>query len=322
MPVLHLNEDEVARLLDTPRAIDLMHEAFRRLASGEAHNVPRVRARGQGIVLHSMCAAADYLGLAGWKEYTTTRHGARFHVGLYDQQSGELIALLEANRLGQMRTGAVTGLAVRLMAPERATEAGLFGSGWQAESQLAAAHAALQACGGLSRAFVYSRDQQKRRRFAERMSAALGMEVIPVEEPRLAVEGRPIVVTATSSREPVFDGGWLSPGALVCAMGSNWLNKAEIDRETVRCAAAVVCDSVEACRHEAGDFAASLAHGEFDWQRAIELADVAAGKIAIRAGGTNTVIFKSVGLALEDVALGADVLHRARAAGLGRELPI
>jgi ornithine cyclodeaminase/alanine dehydrogenase len=269
-----------------------------------------------------MCAVADYLGLAGWKEYTTTRHGARFHVGLYDAQSGELTALLEADRLGQLRTGAVTGLAVRLMAPEKishgAIEMGLLGSGWQAESQLLAVRAACR----LQRVFVYSRDVEKRRRFAARMSMETGVEVTAVDEPRQAVEGRSLVVTATSSREPVFDGRWLSPGALVCAMGSNWLNKAEIDREAVRRASAVVCDSIEACRREAGDFSASLEHGEFDWNRAIELADVAAGTTTLRAGGESSVLFKSVGLAIEDVALGAEVLRRAREQNLGRELAI
>lgn len=318
MAVLFLTEDEVARLIDMPLAIDVMHEAFRRLAAGEAHNVPRVRARGKGIVLHSMCAAADYLGLVGWKEYTTTRHGARFHVGLYEQESGRLVALLEANRLGQMRTGAVSGLAARLLARPGAVQAGLLGSGWQAQSQLEAIHAACR----LQRARVYSRSEERRTDFARQMSQRLGIEVAAVSEPRQAVEGMPIVVTATSSRQPVFEGTWLAPGTLVCAMGSNRLEKTEIDRETVRRASAVVCDSIEACRHEAGDLTASLEHGEFDWSRAVELADVAAGKAIARGSNDEIVLFKSVGLAIEDVALGGKLLELARAQQIGRELPI
>jgi ornithine cyclodeaminase/alanine dehydrogenase-like protein (mu-crystallin family) len=263
-----------------------------------------------------MCAAADYLGLVGWKEYTTTRHGARFHVGLYDQESGRMAALLEADRLGQMRTGAVTGLAAKFLAPPDAKRVGLIGSGWQAESQLAAVHAACS----LEQALVYSRDAEKRKAFAERMAKQLQLEVIAVEDPRQAVEGLPIVVTATSSREPVFDGAWLTPAALVCAMGSNQWRKAEIDRETVRRAAAV-CDSIDACRGEAGDFAASLESGEFTWDAAVELRDVVAGKRNPRVTD-NIVLFKSVGLALEDVALGGKLLQLARERGLGRELPL
>ncbi len=138
MSVLLLRETDVEQLLDMSMTIDVMAEAFRQLAEGHAENVPRRRAQASGIVLHSMSAAAGYLGMLGWKQYTTTRSGARFHVGLYDQESGELIALIEADRLGQMRTGAVTGLAASLLASSDAQEVGLFGSGWQAESQLAA----------------------------------------------------------------------------------------------------------------------------------------------------------------------------------------
>jgi alanine dehydrogenase len=317
MTVLHLNEQEVASLLEMPLVIDVMQEAFHRWAAGEADNVPRVRARAKGIVLHSMCAAADYLGLVGWKEYTTTRHGARFHVGLYDQESGRMAALLEADRLGQMRTGAVTGLAAKLLAPPDAGRVGLIGSGWQAESQLAAVRAACS----LEQALVYSRDAEKRKVFAERMAQQLQLEVIAVDDPRQAVEGLPIVVTATSSREPVFDGAWLTPGTLVCAMGSNQWRKAEIDRETVRRAETVVCDSVDACRGEAGDFAASLESGEFSWDAAVELRDVVSSKLDPRVTD-NIVLFKSVGLALEDVALGGKLLQLTREKGLGRELPM
>ncbi len=136
--VLYLTESDVAELLDMPLAMQAVEEAFRRLSSGEAVNVPRARAQAPGIILHTMSAAAGYLGLVGWKCYTTTRQGAQFHVGLYDQESGRLVALIEANRLGQLRTGATTGVAVQCMAPADATEMGLFGAGWQAEAQLAA----------------------------------------------------------------------------------------------------------------------------------------------------------------------------------------
>jgi alanine dehydrogenase len=318
MSCLFLTESDVHQLLDMPLVIDVMHEAFRQMAAGKADNVPRVRAKAPGVVLHSMSAAAEYLGLVGWKQYTTTRHGARFHVGLYDAQSGELVALIEANRLGQLRTGAVTGLAAKLLANPGASEVGLFGSGWQAESQLAAVAAACP----IQRALVYSRSEEKRMAFARKMSAELNITVTPVDQPRRAVENLPIVVTATTSREPVFDGQWLSPGTLVCAAGSNWLNKAEIDSTTVQRAASVICDSIEACRHEAGDFAAALDEGIFDWSHAVNLSDVVAGKVAARRDPAEIILFKSVGLAIEDVAIGGKLLELARARGLGQTLPM
>ena len=158
MGAIYLSEADVMALVDMPMAIAAVEEAFRHLAAGDAENVPRVRARAPGVILHSMIAAAGYLGYVGWKCYTTTRAAARFHVGLYEQSTGSLVALVEADHLGHLRTGATTGVALRLMASPEAKELGLFGSGRQAETQLAAAAAVLP----LRQAFVYSRSEQRR----------------------------------------------------------------------------------------------------------------------------------------------------------------
>jgi ornithine cyclodeaminase/alanine dehydrogenase-like protein (mu-crystallin family) len=316
MSAIYLSEAEVGRALDMRQAIDAVEEVFRHLAAGEAMNVPRMRARAPGIVLHTMSAASAGLGLVGVKSYTTTKAGARFHLLLYAQASGELLAIVEADLLGQLRTGATTGVAASFLAAPTAGEMGLFGTGYQAETQLAAV-AAVRA---LKRVFVYGRDAARREAFADAQSAALGIEVVPVDRPQEAVEDLPIVVTATTSSTPVFDGNWLAEGALVGAVGSNWLSKAEIDATTVRRADHVVCDSVAACRHEAGDFVDAVEKGIFDWSRAIELADVVAGRAPLhkRAGIT---LFKSVGMALEDIALGSRLLQQAKALGLGTALP-
>lgn len=316
MSPLFLTETDVDQLLDMPLVIDVMQEAFRQLANGRAQDSPRVRVRAPGAVLHSMSAAAEYLGVLGWKQYITTRAGTKFLVGIYDQQTGDLIALIEADRLGQLRTGAITGLAARWLALPEASEMGLFGSGWQAESQLAAVAAARP----LRRALVYSRDPARRAAFADRMTVELQIEVTPVAQPRDAVAGLPIVVTATSSREPVFDGSWLAPGTFVAAVGSNWLQKAEIDAEAVRRADRIVCDSAECCRREAGDLARAADAGVFDWGEAIELADVVADPIDDRFGKQAIVVFKSVGMAIEDVALAAKLIELARQRGLGKTM--
>jgi ornithine cyclodeaminase/alanine dehydrogenase len=318
MPVLHLTETDVERLLDMPTAVDAVEEAFRQVAAGQAANVPRQRAVGRGIVLHSMSAAADYLGLVGWKCYTTTKAGAKFLVGLYESQTGSLVALIEADRLGQIRTGATTAVAVRHLAHAAADELGLIGTGWQAESQLTA----VAAVRPLRRAKVYSRDAVRREDFARRMSQQLGLEVMPVGDAHGAVEGMPLVVTATTSRKPVLEAAWLAPGALVAAMGSNWLDKAEIDAATVARAGLIVCDDVTCCQHEAGDFREALAQGLFDWSRAVNLADVVSGRHPGRVEASEIVLFKSVGMALEDVAVGHRVLTLAREQGAGRELTI
>ena len=138
MPALYLTEDDVRDVVDMETAIDAVEEAFRRLADGTANNVPRRRAFAPGIVLHSMSAAAEYLGLVGWKNYTTCSSGARFHVAIYDAETGEMTALIEADYLGQMRTGAASGVATSYMARPDAKTVGLFGTGKQARTQLKA----------------------------------------------------------------------------------------------------------------------------------------------------------------------------------------
>lgn len=311
MSVLLLSEADVERLLDMPTTIGVVEEAFRHLASGEAENTPRVRNKAAGVVLHSMSAAAEYLGYLGWKHYTTTKSGAKFLVGLHEQSSGDLVALIQADRLGQMRTGAVTGVATKYLAGKDADQVGIFGAGWQAESQLQA----IATVRPIRRAVVYSRNADTRSHFADRMSAQLGIEVVAVDQRQQAVIDMPIVVTATTSKTPVFDGEWLASDTLVCAVGSNWLNKAEIDVTAVRRARLIVCDSIECCQREAGDFVPAIEKGLFDWSRAIELPQIVSGGSTVPTNGIT--IFKSVGMAIEDVAVAAKLIQFAREQNVG-----
>lgn len=317
MACQYFTEEDVEQLLDMKGAVESMRTAFQRLAQNQVDNVPRVRAKAPGIVLHSMSAVDQGLNLVGWKQYTTTARGAVFHVALYDQQSGEMRALIAANRLGQLRTGAVTGLAAQLLAGTEIEQAGLFGAGWQAESQLTAI---VTSC-HLKRVCVYSRDAQRRQLFCQRMSEQLQIDVVAVDQPRQAVAEMPLVVTMTTSKTPVFSGQWLEDTSVVCAAGSNWLQKSELDRDTIRQAEVVVCDDLQACQQEAGDFSASLAEGEFRWEDAHELATVVQQGAGWREQNPGRAVFKSVGLALEDVALGAELLRRAEERGMGRDLP-
>jgi alanine dehydrogenase len=318
MSTLYLTEADVARLIDMPTMLDVVEGSFRRTAAGQVNNVPRDRAVGKGVMLHTMSAADDGLGYVGWKAYTTTKLGARFLVGLYESATGRLAALVEADLLGQLRTGATTGVAVRHLATIDADRVGLFGTGTQARTQLAAVAAARK----LRQAVVYGRDEARRRRFAEEMTRELQIEVIPAATPSAVVRELPIVVTATTSREPVFSSSDLAPGTLVAAVGSNWLNKTEIDAECVGRAESIVCDDVTACRHEAGDLHYAERAGTFTWDRAVNLADVLAGRAAGRPNEAAIVLFKSVGLAAEDVAAAAEIVRRAREQGLGTTLPI
>ncbi len=316
MAPLYLTEDDVRQLLDMPRSVERIEEAFCQTAGGTVDNVPRTRCRTPGVMLHSMSAACGYLNLVGWKQYTTTAAGARFLVGLHDGTSGELLALIEADRLGQLRTGAATGVAVRHMTPEGIARVAIIGSGSQAQSQLAAVCAVRP----IRQAVVYSRDPQRRSQFAVTMAERLGVEVMAAGSVTEAIKTMPLVITATTSRTPVFDGSELQEGTVVCAMGSNSTNRAEIDAATVRRATTIVCDDVACCQNEAGDLCQAASRGEFNWANALALADVVEGKVDATTLSSGIGLFKSVGMAMQDVALGGELLKLARQKQVGTVL--
>ncbi|MBS0266706.1 MAG: ornithine cyclodeaminase family protein, partial [Planctomycetes bacterium] len=270
MPVLYLTESDVRELLDMEICIDVVEESFRQLAYGRAVNVPRARAHGEGLYLHTMSGVASYLGYAGWKAYTTTSHGARFHVGLYSIQTGDLVALIEANYLGQLRTGAASAVATEYMARPDAKVVGLFGSGRQAKTQLKGVCSVRK----IELVEVYSRDEERCIQFAELMSEWCNTKVIPCRNPDEVAAEKDIVICATSSRNPLFEGRVLDEGTHLNVIGSNFLNRAEIDVTTVHRADTIVCDSIEQCKLEAGDFVRALEDGAVDWSNMADLADV------------------------------------------------
>jgi alanine dehydrogenase len=318
MPVLYLTEDEVRNLLTMDAALTAVEAAFRKLALDEAENIPRRRCQTDHVVLHVLPAAAKTLGAVGLKAYTTSRHGAKFTVLLFDPKQGGLTAILEADHLGRVRTGAASGVATRLLARPDAATVGLFGAGGQARTQLEAVCRVRQ----IKRVHVYSRDEAKRTAFAAEMAGACGTEVVPVATPEEAARGLDIVVTATSSRDPVLKGEWLADGCHVNLIGSNFLTKAEADVEVFRRAALVAVDSKDQARLEAGDFVAGLREGVLSWGAIHELAHVLVGRYPGRQSAGAVTVFKSLGLGVEDVAVAVKVVEAARQRGVGKELPI
>jgi ornithine cyclodeaminase/alanine dehydrogenase-like protein (mu-crystallin family) len=314
--MLFLTEADVDALLPMSVALDAVEDVFREMGQGRATNQPRRRVRAPGGVLHVMSAALPSAAMLGLKAYTTTRSGARFHFLLYDATSGELLAMMEANRLGQRRTGAASGVATKYLARPDAVTVALIGTGWQAESQIEAVCAVRPPL----EVRVFGRDADRRRAFCERMSAALGRELRPVDTPREAVEGADIVITATSSATPVFEGAWLAPGVHINAMGSNSLLKAEIDVATVRRADLIVVDARDHVPLEGGDLLEPLERGVIVPEALRELAEVVAGHHPGRTFADEITLFKSHGLALEDVAVAARVYAAAKAAGVGQPL--
>jgi ornithine cyclodeaminase/alanine dehydrogenase-like protein (mu-crystallin family) len=318
MPALYLTEDDVRQLLTMDVALPAVEAAFRKLALDEAENAPRQRCQTDHVMLHVLPAAAKTLGAIGFKAYTTGKFPAKFHVTLFDPKTGEMTALIQADYLGQVRTGAASGVATKKLARPDAATVGLFGTGKQARTQL------LAVCQvrGVKRVHVYGRDEANRRQFAADMSRECGTEVVPVSTPEEAAKGLDIVVTATTSREPVLFGSWIAEGAHLNVIGSNFLSKAEIDVEVLRRAALVAVDSKEQAKLEAGDFVAALKEGALHWQDVSELGQILVGRYPGRQSPQDITVFKSLGLGLEDVAAAAKVVELARQQGVGRELPV
>ncbi len=315
--MLLLNEDEVRQVLDMDLALDAVEQGLRKMALDEAQNIPRARAQTDHGMLHVMGAAAKSLGVMGAKVYATSRKGAaNFVVPLFDGKTAELLAVMRADYLGQVRTGAASGVATKYMAREDATEVGLFGTGKQARTQLIAVCKVRR----VRQARVFSPNEERRKRFAAEMSEVCQTDVVPVARPEQVAAEADIVITATTSREPVLQGAWLAQGTHVNAIGSNFLGKAELDTAAVRRCATVVVDSKDQARLEAGDFQQALEDGLLQWSDVRELGQVIVGRFPGRKHARDVTLFKSLGIAIEDVAVAARVYARALEAGIGTKV--
>jgi ornithine cyclodeaminase/alanine dehydrogenase-like protein (mu-crystallin family) len=307
---LYLTEQDVAELLSPADAVEAIEACFGRMAAGSVENRPRYRLGLEEGALAVMAASDLALGYAGAKVYAAFGDGARFVVLLFRADSPELVAVLEADKLGQLRTGAASGVAARHLARDGARSLGIIGCGWQAESQLAAIRAALP---DLEYVVAYCRTEERLDAFCEKHDAEPGGSH---QDPAAC----DVVVTATTSRDPVLRGEWLRPGALVCAVGANDGRRRELDNVVLERAAFVCCDSREDARLESADLIEPVESGVLDWLEVHELQEVVGGEVAGRQTDLDIVVFKSNGLAAWDVAVAAAVVERARTAGAGQEL--
>ncbi len=312
---LFLTEGEVEGLLDMRSALDAVEEILRQHAEGRATNRARRRVALPGSGLNVMFAGAPEIEALGLKAYTVARAGARFYTMLFDPETGELLSVMQSDKLGQVRTGAASGIATKHLAREDASSLGIYGAGWQAEAQLEA----IAAVKKLDRVIVHSRTVESRKAFAEKMGERLGLEVETTHAPEEPA-AQDIVVTVTSSKEPVLRGEWLKPGAHVNAAGSNFLFKTEIDRDVVKRSSLVTIDSREELGLEAGNLLQGIETGTVLPEAIRELGQVVVGQIKGRQNPEDITLFASQGLALEDLAAARLVYDRALEQGVGREI--
>jgi alanine dehydrogenase len=312
---LLITENEVENLLDMRTTLDAVEDILRQHAEGRATNRVRRRVALPTSGLNVMFAGAPQIGAVGLKAYTVARGGARFYTMLFDPGSGELLSIMQSDKLGQLRTGAASGVATRHLAREDASTLGIYGAGWQAESQLEAVAAAKR----LNRIIIYTRTERTRKTFAEKMSEKIGQEVETTHFPEEPA-AQDIVVTMTSSKEPVLHGEWLKPGAHVNAAGSNFLFKREIDQDVVKRASLVTIDSREELGLEAGNLLQAVETGLILPEAVRELGQIIAGQVPGRTSPKEITLFASQGIALEDMAVARIVYDRAIEQGVGRDV--
>jgi alanine dehydrogenase len=315
---LHINEAEVRATLSMATAIEAVEEISRKQATGETVVHPRRRFELPGGGFFHYMAAADYAGgYIAMKQYTYSRGKVRFLVPLYAMATGELLAMIEADYMGQLRTGAATGVATKYLARSEARIAAIIGTGGQARTQLEA----IAAVRKLEFVRAYGRDEGRRVKFAKEMSERLSIAIAAVDSATDAVRGADIVTTATTTSVPVLNGADLAHGVHVNAIGANHANKRELDEEAVASADVIVVDSIEQSRQEAGDLIIAFRGDEACWTGVKRLSEVVAGKTPGRTSDSEVTLFKSNGIASWDLAVAVKVYLAAREKGLGRELP-
>jgi len=316
---LHISEAEVRELLTLPMAIAAVEDISRKQADATVMVHPRRRFElpDRGF-FHYMAALDTGDGYVAMKQYTYVKGKLLFLVTLYSTKTGELLTLIEADYMGQLRTGAASGVATKFLAQKLAKSAAIIGTGGQARTQLEAIHNVRM----LESVYVYGRDQQRRNQFCDEMGEKLGINVYPMESVAAAVEHAEVVCTATTASHPVLLGKDLPPGMHINAIGANHAHKQELDEAAVTKANLIFVDSLAQSNQEAGDLIIPFAKQPQRWAEVKELADLVAGKVAGRAHDSQITLFKSNGIASWDLAVAMKVYALAKEKGLGRELPL
>ncbi len=304
MPI-YLNEQNAAEFIDMPAAVAVVRAAFVAQAKGEAVNIPRTRLAFGSRRLNVMAG-----GSGGGERYALKCYGsASYHTLLYSAEQG-LIAIMEANVLGQIRTGAASAVASEVMARRNSGRVALIGAGRQARTQILALHAV----GLVKEVAVFARNRDRCAAFSARVAAELALPVRAAATGQEAVRDAEIVVTATNSATPVVMSEWLAPGTHLNAMGANAANRRELDPQIVMRAGTIATDDVEQAKTEAAEFIDLATSGQLDWGRVVPLHQIAGARDFRREPDAIT-LFKSLGVGLEDLAIASLLYDRAMASG-------
>lgn len=316
---LFLDEQCVRQLVTMDDALAAVEEVFGEQGRGRVLNVPRVRAPVKGGTLRITAAVLSYCGYYGVKVSST----AVFHSNagrmfcLYREETGELCAVVQVFAMGALRTGAASGIATKYLANPDAAVLGVLGSGRQARTQVDAVCAVRP----IREIRVWSPRPASREAFCEDVKKVNKINALPVDTPEIAVRGADLLITATTATAPLVQGAWLKPGVHINAIGANFEHRRELDTATVAAAHFIATDDTEQVRYESTDLAVPVAEGKLSWDQVHSLGDVVAGTLKGRESRDDITLFKSLGVAIEDVALAARAYEKALKLGIGMTLP-
>ncbi|MDX1483985.1 MAG: ornithine cyclodeaminase family protein [Alphaproteobacteria bacterium] len=315
---LFLDEACVGALVGMDDALAAVEEVFGEMGRGTVTNVPRVRAPLGDGTLRITAAVLGYRGYYGIKVSSTTifESSAGRVFSLYKTETGELAAIVQVFAMGALRTGAASGIATKYMARPDAARLAVIGTGRQARTQAEAVCKVRP----ITEIRAFSRSAENRARFCRDLGG-LADEVRETASPEEAVRDADIVVTATPATEPVVLGRWLAAGTHVNAIGANFEHRRELDSDAVARARVIATDDREQVRYEATDLAAPVREGVIGWDDVVGLGDIVAGIRPGREGSDDITLFKSLGVAFEDVALAARAYEKALETGAGQRLP-
>ncbi len=313
---LFLKDEDVAQCVTMDAMLEAIESMQRQYGDGQAHNMTRRKIIADSGMLSVMGGGLFHQGLLGVKTYTVVKGAYSFQVSLYDANTGELLLYTQANRLGQLRTGATTGVAVKHLANPGDVTIGIIGTGGQAPTQLEA----LSKVRGIKKIKAYSRTQERREEFACRMTDTMGVEVSAVASNEDAVRDCDIVLCIAATMDPVVEGAWLKDGSTLIGAGPTTWRAREVDEAVITRAGKLIVDSTEQAAIEAGDLCSAVDKGIIQWSKVHELRHVVSGAVTGRDSNDQVVYAKIMGTGVADVAAAKLAYDSAKAAGLGTEM--
>lgn len=318
--ILYLSQADTRALLTWPEVIACLARAY---ASGDDPRAapPKVVARRDGMWLRALTAVSGTGDSLGVKIIAKGRPRSADHlIALWDPESGGLACLMDGKHVTAMRTAGTSAVAVDRIAPNEPLRIAVLGSGREAATHVSA----LATVRKVKSLAVYSPTPANREAFAKKFGTELGVECRAADSARAAVQGADLVIAAARSHDetPILEGAWLAPGMMVVSIGSTVPEQREVDPEVARRADVIVADVPDEVARETGDMIAACAAGVAFEGKLVALADVVRGSRAVRQGRDNIVLFKSVGSGLQDIAVSEMCHAKARAAGVGVELPM